>query len=82
MANLSLGLMLMVIGMLAVFIILSIVIFGSDLMIKIVNKIAPEEVVPVKKTENSDDPKTREIIAAAVAQLTGGKGKIISINKI
>jgi len=73
--------MLMIVGMAAVFIILLIVIFGSDLMIKIVNKIAPEEVVPAKKSEGGEDTKTREIIAAAVAQLTGGMGKIVSISK-
>jgi len=72
----------MIVGMVAVFVILIIVIVGSDLMIKLINKIAPEEVVPTKKNETGEDPKTRDIIAAAVAQLTGGKGKIVSINKI
>jgi len=79
MANLSLGFMLMVIGMIAVFIILLIVILGSDLMISIVNKIAPEEVIASKKNEGSQDPKTREIIEAVAAQITGGKGRIIRV---
>ena len=43
MENIGLGLMLMVIGMCTVFIILLIVIWGSTLLIKLVNKIAPEE---------------------------------------
>ena len=45
MENIGTGLMLMVVGMATVFLILLIVIYLSQLLIKIVNKVAPEEVV-------------------------------------
>ena len=43
MENIGLGLVLMIVGMVTVFLILLIVIFGSTLMIRIVNRIAPAE---------------------------------------
>ena len=49
MGNLSIGLELMIVGMLTVFVILLIVIWGGKLLIAVVNKVAPEEVVPAKK---------------------------------
>lgn len=41
--NLETGLLLMVVGMATVFVILLIVIYLSQLLIKLVNKVAPEE---------------------------------------
>lgn len=43
MENIELGLLLMVVGMVTVFVILLIVIWLSQLLISIVNKVAPEE---------------------------------------
>ena len=48
MSNLGFGLQLMLIGMLTVFVILLIVIFGSRLLIAIINRIAPAEQAPAK----------------------------------
>lgn len=48
MENLEIGLLLMVVGMATVFVILLIVIYLSQLLIKLVNKVAPEEE-PKKK---------------------------------
>ena len=48
MENIELGLLLMVVGMVTVFVILLIVIWLSQLLISIVNKVAPEEA-PKKK---------------------------------
>lgn len=45
MENIGTGLMLMVVGMATVFVILLIVIWLSQFLIKVVNKIAPEEEV-------------------------------------
>ena len=45
MENIGTGLMLMVVGMALVFVILLIVIWLSQFLIKVVNKIAPEEEV-------------------------------------
>ena len=78
MENLGLGLMLMVVGMVTVFLILLIVILGSRLLIAAANKLAPEAVAAAA----GPDASTRRVLEAAVAQLTGGKGKITNITKI
>lgn len=87
MENLGLGLMLMVVGMITVFAILLIVINLSKLLIAIVNKVAPEEEV-VKKTARTSsapvviDPNTMAAIKGAVNIVTGGKGKVMKVEKI
>ena len=48
MENLGLGLILMVVGMMTVFCILLIVIYGSRGLISLINRIAPEEQRPAK----------------------------------
>ena len=55
MENMGLGLELMGIGMVTVFAILLIVIFGSRLLITIINRIAPEESKPEKAAPAADD---------------------------
>lgn len=83
MENIGTGLMLMVVGMATVFFILLIVIYLSQLLIKIVNKVAPEEVVQKKPTvvPNKDNGEM-DAIKAAVDILTAGKGKVIKIEKL
>ena len=87
MENLDLGLMLMAVGMITVFVILLIVINLSKLLIAIVNKVAPEEVV-VKKTAATSaapaaiDPSTMAAIKGAVNIVTGGKGKVMKVERI
>ena len=78
MENLGLGLMLMMVGMVTVFLILLIVIYGSRLMIRIVNRVAPSEAATAAPASGID-PVTRQVLDAAVAQLTGGKGRITNI---
>ena len=83
MEKISIGLELMGIGMVTVFAILLIVIFGSRLLITIINRIAPEESKPEKAAPAADDTSAvRPVLDAAVAQLTGGKGHIVKITKI
>ena len=83
MENMGLGLELMGIGMVTVFAILLIVIFGSRLLITIINRIAPEESKPEKAAPAADDTAAvKPVLDAAVAQLTGGKGHIVKITKI
>lgn len=79
MENLSLGFQLMGIGMVTVFIILLIVIYGSSLLIKVINRFAPEEAPKVVK--KADDTPVA-VLEAAVAQITGGRGHITNITKI
>jgi oxaloacetate decarboxylase gamma subunit len=85
MEHLGIGLELLAVGMSTVFIILLIVIFGGTLLIKVVNKIAPEEVLPAKKvgttTNTVIDATTMEVLNKVVCQLTNGKGKIVSAQK-
>lgn len=77
MENLGLGLLLMGVGMLTVFCILLIVIFGSRLIISLVNKVAQEAEAAPKAAFDA-----RPILEAAVAQLTGGKGRITKITEL
>ena len=76
--------MLMGIGMLTVFIILLVIIFLSSQLIKLVNRIAPEEKPAAKTAAPAPQPAdtlTMEIIRAAVMQITGGKGTVASVEK-
>lgn len=87
MENVDLGLMLMAVGMITVFLILLIVINLSRLLIAIVNRVAPEETV-VKKAAASQaapvaiDPATLAAIKGAVNVVTGGKGKVMKVERI
>ena len=86
MENLETALLLMVVGMATVFVILLIVIYLGKLLIALVNKYAPEEVVPVKQeASRGPAPIPGNIIAAitaAVNVVTQGKGKITKVEKI
>lgn len=87
MENIGLGLMLMAVGMITVFIILLIVINLSKLLIAVVNKVAPEEVITKKTAKASAppvaiDPNTMAAIKGAVNVVTGGKGKVMKVEKI
>ena len=79
MENIELGLLLMVVGMVTVFVILLIVIWLSQLLISIVNKVAPEEA---PKTGASTDAGAMDAIKAAVDILTAGKGQVIKVEKL
>ena len=76
----------MVVGMATVFLSLSILISGGKLLIKFVNRVAPEEVVPAKKTASAApatvDAGTMQVLQEVVRQLTGGKGHVASAKKI
>lgn len=82
----SFGLELMIVGMCTVFLILMIVIQGGKLLIRAVNKFAPEEVVPARKSASTSvaqiDPSVMSILQETVKQLTGGKGHLSSAKKI
>ena len=87
MENLSFGLMLMAVGMITVFTILLIVINLSKLLIVVVNKFIPEETVVKKAAASSATPiviapDTMEAIQGAVNIVTGGKGRVVKVEKI
>lgn len=82
MENLDTALLLMSVGMTTVFAILLIVIYLGKLLIFLVNKYAPEEVVPAKK--NGPVPIPANILAAitaAVNVVTANKGKVVKVEK-
>ena len=75
----------MVVGMMTVFCIHLIVIYGSRGLISLINRIAPEEQRPAKAgnaAQQGPDSRTISILEAAVAQLTGGRGHITNIKTI
>lgn len=85
MENIGFGLELMVVGMSTVFLILLIVISGGKMLIKVVNRVAPEEVVSPKKATPAApaaiDETTMEVLRQVVSQITGGKGRVASAKK-
>ena len=85
MDNITFGIQLMIVGMSTVFLILLIVIWGGKLLIKAVNKFAPEETEAPKKgkpTPQTADDTTMEVLRQVVSQITGGKGHISSVRRI
>lgn len=85
-ANINEAFELLVVGMLTVFMILLIVIGLGKVLISFVNKYAPEEEAKKKVAPtplaSSVNAQTKEIIQAAVSQLTGGKGRVANIQKL
>lgn len=83
MENLELALLLMVVGMTTVFVILLIVIYFGKLLIHLVNKYAPEEVVPVKAAAGPAPVPAHvlAVITAAVNVVTSNKGKVVKVEK-
>lgn len=84
MGNIGLALQLMVVGMVTVFIILMIVIQLGKWLIRIVNKVAPEETPAAKRKAGflAIDERTLAVIKAAVGQITGGKGSVGKVERL
>lgn len=81
-SNILEALSLMGIGLCSVFVVLLVIIFMGNGLISFVNKFCPEEVVAPKAAPTSAvSPDVAEAISKAVAQLTGGKGKVEKIEK-
>jgi|APHig6443717817_1056837.scaffolds.fasta_scaffold39546_2 oxaloacetate decarboxylase gamma subunit len=83
--KMDLAFQLLGIGMLTVFAMLFLVVFIGNMIILFVNKYAPEEeaVIPLRKsTEDVIDPKKMSAIISAVQTVTGGKGKVVKVEKV
>lgn len=81
-AELSFGFMLMATGMITVFTILSLVVAGGKIMILLINKFSPDEIMPPSSGGEGMVSKSQvAAISAAVNMTTGGKGTITDIIK-
>jgi len=71
--NFSTALMLLVVGMITVFVVLALVVFTGNVLIRLVNLFSSKEegIAPAKIAA----------ITSAVAQFTHGKGRITKIEK-
>lgn len=83
MENLQTALLLMVVGLTTVFAILFIVIYLGKLLIFLVNKYAPEEIIPAKKDAHPAPIPANVLaaITAAVDVVTLNKGRIVKVEK-
>ncbi len=80
---LSTAFMLMGVGMITVFVVLSLVVLVGNGLTLFVNKFIPEPVqIEVKRSTHSIRPGKLAAISAAVEIFSGGKGKITRIDKI
>ncbi|MCD7963003.1 MAG: OadG family protein [Rikenellaceae bacterium] len=88
MSEFSTALMLLAVGMGTVFVILLLIIYFSQGLIKLVNKFAPDETLkpaPSVAASGSNDtipPKIIAAITAAVGMATKGKSKVVKIEKV
>jgi len=84
-SNISNALVLLVIGMITVFLILTLVVISGNILIKIVNKYTPEptkKFLRKKRSATVTAPETLAVIATAVKTVTAGHGKVESIQKV
>jgi oxaloacetate decarboxylase gamma subunit len=78
----SKALELMGVGMGTVFLVLLLIIFLSGLLIKALNRWAPEAAAPVAVKKAAEIPaKTIAAITAAVQKASNGKAQIVKIEK-
>ncbi|MCQ2375283.1 MAG: OadG family protein [Salinivirgaceae bacterium] len=77
------ALKLLCVGLTTVFVVLLLIIMLGNSLIAFVNRFIPEDEKPIaKQAPSAISPKVANAIAAAVAQLTGGQGKVEKIEKI
>jgi len=74
--------LLLGIGMITVFAVLSIVVFSGSLLISLINKYAPDPVKESKLIKPLISNKEIAVLTAVVDHVTKGKGKIDSIEKV
>jgi oxaloacetate decarboxylase gamma subunit len=77
------ALSIMIVGMITVMLILFLIVFIGDLIIRLSNKYLPEEIVETKvKKTGEPSNNTYLAIAAAIDKVTEGRGKATNIKKI
>lgn len=80
--NIEIAIQLLIVGMMSVFIILGIVTGLAKLLIRLVNKYAPETPGKKEPAIQKQDSTHIAIISATVDLITGGKGVPESIKKL
>ena len=84
-STISNALVLLAIGMITVFLILALVVISGNILIKIVNKYAPEpskKLTRASRLVTGTAPEVVAAIAAVVETVTKGHGKVDSIQKM
>lgn len=79
------ALQLLAIGMITVFMILALVVISGNVLIKIVNKYAPEptkRLTRSSRTATGTSPEVIAAITAVVETVTAGNGRVDSIEKV
>ena len=81
--DLSMALLVLGVGMVTVFLILSLVVLSGQLLIKTVNHFSQEleDQNPPSEPNTKRDKKKIAAIVAVVDTITGGKGKVIGIER-
>lgn len=74
--------LLLVVGMITVFIVLSLVVLSGNALIYLVNKFSPEPEVVKKIKKPLISNKEVAVLTAVVDHITAGKGKIELIEKL
>ena len=82
----NIGITLMIVGMVTVFAVLLIIIFLSNQLIRIVNRVAPDEeaksAVKTVKAVGAIAPDVMEAIRLTVAKITEGKGIVAEVKAV
>ena len=84
MSNIEVALQLLGVGMVTVFLILFLVVFIGNTIIRFINKYLPEAEKPAPSAitpTSAIDPRKVSAIVASIQQVTNGKGKVVNIEK-
>lgn len=77
------ALLLMLVGMSTVFLLLGIVVWGGQGLIRLLNALArPEAPPPLPNLPDTLERKHLAVLTAAVAQVTQGQGRLVSARKL
>ncbi len=80
--DISTALSLLAIGMITVFVVLTLVVFTGKLMIAIANLFPKETAIPIRVTNQGIENNKIAAITAAVEAFTEGRGSIQKIEKL
>ncbi|MEZ4773327.1 MAG: OadG family protein [Bacteroidia bacterium] len=84
--NIQTAIVLLTVGMITIFVVLSLVVLSGNILIRLVNRYFPEHAPPPQSASlpsagSAIPPNTLAAIVAAVDIVTGGKGKVSAVKK-